>query len=158
MTNESGIVSGIHAEDQKGNTYTIHAKKVILACGGYGANYDMLTANTDMPTPFYLGPTSNQGFGITGTEKLGAQVAHANLPNIEGYGQMVYGTVGGLIVNENAQVLDQDDVVIENLYAVGELTCVQVLDTYHFSAGENISWNLYSGRIAGTHAAEGLDK
>ena len=43
-------------------------------------------------------------------------------------------------------------------YAVGELTCVQVLDTVHFSAGENSSWNLYSGRIAGQAAAASLEK
>ncbi len=158
LTGEDGIVNGIHATDQKGNTYTISAKKVILASGGYGANLDMLLEHTDMTTPFYLGPTSNQGFGITGTEFLGAQVAHADLPDMEGAGQMVFGTVGGLIVNENAQVLNQEDAVIENLYAVGELTCVQVLDAYHFSAGENISWNLYSGRIAGAHAAAMLNQ
>ena len=45
---------------------------------------------------------------------------------------MVYGTAGGLIVNDKAQVLD----------------------TVHFSAGENLSWNVYSGRIAGTEAAK----
>ena len=67
---------------------------------------------------------------------------------------MVYGTAGGLIVNDKAQVLDQDGNVIEHLYAAGELTCVQVLDTVHFSAGENLSWNVYSGRIAGTEAAK----
>ena len=56
---------------------------------------------------------------------------------------------GGLIVDKEARVLDENDAPISNLFAVGELTCVQALDVVHFSAGENISWNLYSGRIAG---------
>ena len=111
-----------------------------------------------MERPFYLGPTSNKGWGIEAGTSVGAKTAYATLPDLPGYDSMVYGTVGGLIVNENAEVLKDDDTVIENLYAVGELTCVQVLDTVHFSAGENSSWNLYSGRIAGQAAAASLEK
>ena len=33
------------------------------------------------------------------------------------------------------------------------LHLLQALDVVHFSAGENISWNIYSGRIAGAVAA-----
>ena len=69
---------------------------------------------------------------------------------------MVYGTIGGLIVNQEARVLDTNDTPIENLFAVGELTCVQALDLVHFSTGENISWNIYSGRIAGQVSAAEL--
>ena len=127
LTDEAGKVSGIHAVDRTGNTYVIHAKKVILATGGYGGNYEMLKAHTDMETPFYLGPTYNKGWGIEAGESVNAKTAHTTLPDIEGYNSMVYGTVGGLIVDQ--------------------------LDVVHFSAGENHSWNLYSGRIAGSVAA-----
>ena len=115
---------------------------MILACGGFGGNYAMLKEHCDMERPFYLGPTSNKGWGIEAGTSVGAKTAYATLPDLPGYDSMVYGTVGGLIVNENAEVLKDDDTVIENLYAVGELTCVQVLDTVHVSAGENSSWNL----------------
>ena len=157
LTDESGRVCGIHAADRTGNTYVIRAKKVILATGGYGGNYEMLKAHTDMEKPFYLGPTSNRGWGIEAGESVHAKTAHTTLPDIEGYNSMVYGTVGGLIVDEEARVLDENDEPIENLFAVGELTCVQALDVVHFSAGENISWNIYSGRIAGAVAAGELE-
>lgn len=153
LTDEAGKVSGIHATDNTGNTYVINAKKVILATGGYGGNYEMLKAHTDMEKPFYLGPTSNKGWGIEAGESVHAKTAHSTLPDIEGYNSMVYGTVGGLIVDKEARVLDENDAPIENLFAAGELTCVQALDVVHFSAGENISWNIYSGRIAGNTAA-----
>ena len=154
LTDADGKVCGIHASDRYGNTYTITAKKVILATGGFGSNYSLLKEHTDMERPFYLGPTSNKGWGIEAGESVGAKTGYANLPDLPGYDSMVYGTVGGLIVNEKAEVLDENDAAIDNLYAVGELTCVQVLDTVHFSAGENSSWNLYSGRIAGAEAAQ----
>lgn len=158
LTDESGMVCGVHATDVYGNTYEIAAEKVILACGGFGGNYAMLKEHSDMERPFYLGPTSNKGWGIEAGTSVGAKTAYATLPDLPGYDSMVYGTVGGLIVNKNAEVLNENDEVIENLYAVGELTCVQVLDTVHFSAGENSSWNLYSGRIAGQAAAASLEK
>ncbi len=156
LTDDDGNICGIHATDVYGNTYTISAKKVILACGGFGGNYDMLLEHTDIERPFYLGPTSNKGWGIIAGQSVGAKLEYANLPDLEGYDSMVYGTVGGLIVNEKAEVLDESDSVIPNLYAAGELTCVQVLDTVHFSAGENNAWNVYSGRIAGEEAAKAI--
>ena len=156
LTDGNGTVCGIHATGRKGDSYTVQAGKVILACGGFGGNYEMLKAHSDMEKPFYLGPTSNRGWGIEAGESVGAKTAYATLPDIEGYNSMVYGTVGGLIVNQEARVLDANDTPIENLFAVGELTCVQALDLVHFSAGENISWNIYSGRIAGQVSAAEL--
>jgi len=156
LTDDSGTVCGIHATGRKGDSYAIQARKVILACGGFGGNYQLLKEHSDMEKPIYLGPTSNRGWGIEAGESVGAKTAYATLPDIEGYNSMVYGTVGGLIVNQEARVLDANDTPIENLFAVGELTCVQALDLVHFSAGENISWNIYSGRIAGQVSAAEL--
>ena len=153
LTDADGKVCGIHAADKTGTSYEIHAKKVILATGGFGANYEMLKEHTDMEKPFYLGPTSNRGWGIEAGESVNAKTAYSQLPDIEGYNSMVYGTVGGLIVDLETRVLDENDQPIDNLFAVGELTCVQALDVVHFSAGENLSWNIYSGRIAGSVAA-----
>lgn len=156
LTDEAGVICGIHATDVYGNTYVVSAKKVILACGGFGSNYNMLKEHCDMERPFYLGPSSNKGWGIEAGTSVGAKTGYATLPDLPGYDSMVYGTVGGLIVNEKAEVLNDNNTAIENLYAVGELTCVQVLDTVHFSAGENNSWNIYSGRIAGLAAASSI--
>ena len=156
LTDDNGTVCGIHATGRKGDSYTIQARKVILACGGFGGNYQLLKEHSDMGKPIYLGPTSNRGWGIEASESVGAKTAYATLPDIEGYNSMVYGTAGGLIVNQEARVLDANDAPIENLFAVGELTCVQALDLVHFSAGENISWNIYSGRIAGQLSAAEL--
>ena len=153
LTDADGKVCGIHAADRTGTSYEIHAKKVILATGGFGGNYEKLKEHTDMEKPFYLGPTSNRGWGIEAGESVNAKTMYSQLPDIEGYNSMVYGTVGGLIVDQETRVLDEDDQPIDNLFAVGELTCVQALDVVHFSAGENLSWNIYSGRIAGSVAA-----
>lgn len=153
LTDESGAVCGVHAADKKGNTYVIHAKKVILASGGFGGNYEMLKEHTDMETPFYLGPTSNRGWGIEAGESVNAKTAYSQLPDIEGYNSMVYGTVGGLVTDAQAKVLDVNGEPIANLFAAGELTCEQALDVVHFSAGENLSWNLYTGKTAGAAAA-----
>ena len=113
----------------------------------------MLKEHTDIETPFYLGPASNRGGGIEAGESVNAKTGYSQLSDIEGYDSMVYGTVGGLIVDQETRVLDEEDLPIDNLFAVGELTCVQALDVVHFSAGENLSWNIYSGRIAGSIAA-----
>jgi len=153
LTND-GIVCGIHAAGQNGNDYTIAAQKVILACGGYGGNYNMMLETSNMDRPFYLGPTSNKGFGILAAEELGAKVEINPMVVLEGFGQDVYSTYGGLVVNIDAEVLSENDEAIENLYAAGEISCVQIVDPDHFVGGENLSWNIYSGRIAGRNAAK----
>ncbi|MCR5160208.1 MAG: FAD-dependent oxidoreductase, partial [Lachnospiraceae bacterium] len=75
LTDEEGKVCGIHAADRAGNTYEIHAKKVILASGGFGGSYEMLKEYSDMETPFYLGPTSNKGWGIEAGKSVNAKTA-----------------------------------------------------------------------------------
>lgn len=156
LTDETGAVCGIHAIGQNGNDYTISAKKVILASGGYGADIERVVAHSEMTAPVYMGPSSNMGFGIVEGEKLGAKLEYTFMPDLPGYNQAVYSTYGGLVVNENAEVLNEQDEAIANLYAAGELTCVQIIDPYHFAGGENLAWNLYSGRIAGQQAAESI--
>ncbi len=153
LTNE-GSVCGIHATSQNGNEYTIAAKKVILASGGYGGNFSMMVETSNMDRPFYLGPTSNKGFGILAAKELGAKIDINPMVVLEGYGQDVYSTYGGLVVNENSEVLKESGEPIENLYAAGEISCVQIVDPDHFVGGENLSWNIYSGRIAGQNAAK----
>ena len=41
----NGKVTGVEARDAKGNTIILHAKKVIIATGGFAANKEMLAQN-----------------------------------------------------------------------------------------------------------------
>ncbi len=40
---EEGNVNGVLVRDNKGKSFKISAKAVILACGGFEGNYEMLT-------------------------------------------------------------------------------------------------------------------
>lgn len=66
---ENGAVTGAKAE---GNCtlYTVKAKSVILATGGYGANRDMLGG--PLQNKLYYGPVSSTGDGHRMAEKAGA--------------------------------------------------------------------------------------
>ena len=55
----------------------------------------------------------------------------------------IHMTKGGVVANENAQVLMEDDSIVENLYAAGEVTC---------TSGAYSS-SVVFGRIAGQQAA-----
>lgn len=62
ITDESGAGVGVVAKDNKGKTYNITAKAVIMATGGYGNNKELLTE--EMQTALYYGPTSSTGDGV----------------------------------------------------------------------------------------------
>jgi len=67
-----------------------------------------------------------------------------------------YGTVGGLDVDVNMNVLRTDGTAIENLYAVGqdsEGVCNASGKAYTPWGGQAQSWTFVSGRIAGQNAA-----
>lgn len=59
-------------------------------------------------------------------------------------------TDGGLAVNENLQVLDENDLPIAGLYAVGSTGQGGLLLEGH---GHHLGWGFTSGRIAERHAA-----
>jgi 3-oxosteroid 1-dehydrogenase len=62
------------------------------------------------------------------------------------------GTCGGVITNEHAQVLDQQDLVIEGLYATGNTTATVMGRTYP-GAGASIASSMVFGYVAARHAA-----
>lgn len=62
------------------------------------------------------------------------------------------GTCGGLITNEHAQVLDQDDRVIDGLYATGNITAT-VMGRNYLGAGGSIAYTMVFGYVAARHAA-----
>jgi 3-oxosteroid 1-dehydrogenase len=62
------------------------------------------------------------------------------------------GTCGGVVTNEYAQVLDEDDRVIDGLYATGNTTASVMGRTYP-GAGASIASSMVFGYVAARHAA-----
>jgi 3-oxosteroid 1-dehydrogenase len=62
------------------------------------------------------------------------------------------GTCGGLIANEYAQVLDENDRVVEGLYATGNITAT-VMGRNYLGAGGSIAYTMVFGYVAARHAA-----
>lgn len=61
IVDENGAVTGVKASSDD-TAYTIHAKAVLMATGGYGNNKDLLSE--EMKTALYYGPVSSTGDGI----------------------------------------------------------------------------------------------
>jgi 3-oxosteroid 1-dehydrogenase len=62
------------------------------------------------------------------------------------------GTCGGVITNEHAQVLDEQDRVIDGLYATGNITAT-VMGRNYLGAGGSIANTMIFGYVAARHAA-----
>jgi 3-oxosteroid 1-dehydrogenase len=62
------------------------------------------------------------------------------------------GTCGGVITNEHAQVLDEQDRVIDGLYATGNTTATVMGRTYP-GAGASIASSMVFGYVAARHAS-----
>ncbi|HEY7053512.1 MAG TPA: FAD-binding protein [Mycobacterium sp.] len=62
------------------------------------------------------------------------------------------GTCGGVITNEHAQVLDEQDRVIQGLYATGNITATVMGRTY-LGAGGSIANTMVFGYVAARHSA-----
>lgn len=154
LLSENGAAAGITASDVSGNTYTISARSVVLACGGFGADKEMATKYNGAQSD-YLGPVTNTGWGIAAAEQMGARLEYAYIAAMDE--EMIYtdlyNTIGGVVVNGNAEVLKADGTAIPGLYSAGEMACVTVMDPPHFASGHNNAWGIYSGRIAGRQAA-----
>jgi fumarate reductase flavoprotein subunit len=66
-----------------------------------------------------------------------------------------YGTVGGIRINENCEVCDDDYMPIPGLYAAGADACNIYDDSYIFLLpGNSMGFAVNTGRIAGMEAAE----
>lgn len=65
-----------------------------------------------------------------------------------------YGTLGGVLVNSNMEVMTDEGKVIDGLYCVGTDACTIYGDSYNYSIpGNTMGFCLNSGRIAGENAA-----
>jgi tricarballylate dehydrogenase len=60
-------------------------------------------------------------------------------------------TFGGVKINDDAQVLDQEDKPIGGLYAAGEMAAG--LFFHNYPGGTGLTWGALLGRRAGAHAA-----
>ena len=61
------------------------------------------------------------------------------------------GTCGGLLTDEDARVLDQDDNPIHGLYATGNVTAT-VMGRHYFGPGASIANTMVFGYLAARHA------
>lgn len=62
-------------------------------------------------------------------------------------------SMGGPVININAQVMDQTDLAIPGLYAAGELTGVAGINGKHGGSGTFLGPSVLTGRVAGKAAA-----
>ena len=96
---EGNTVTGVRVEDRT-STYTVNAKKVILATGGFTRNKDMVAEYApDFVNAFAMTGAGSTGDGITMTRELGAQVIGEGMMGLMGtnmqYGY--YGPIGNLV-------------------------------------------------------------
>lgn len=76
-----------------------------------------------------------------------------------GFRPGAYGTLGGIKINENAEVLDEDWNPIPGFYACGTDTCTIYGDSYMFLLpGNTMGYCLNTGRFAGEGAAAYVDE
>ena len=70
-----------------------------------------------------------------------------------------YGTLGGIKINDNCEVMDDDWNVIPGFYAAGTDTCTIYGDSYMFLLpGNTMGYCLNTGRFAGQGAADYCDE
>lgn len=81
LIEEGGAVCGVVAESSD-TIYTIRAKAVILACGGFGANEDLLPED-HYEDYVYAGHAGAQGDAILMTEKLDADLINMEYVNMQ---------------------------------------------------------------------------
>jgi fumarate reductase flavoprotein subunit len=116
LADDKGAVEGVLAGP--GGAERIGAKKVILACDGFGANREMLQRYVpEMAGVEYIGTQNNTGEGIRWGMALGAATAHMSGYQGHGYVCAGYGTrlspeipqLGGIFVNAAAERFTRDD-------------------------------------------------
>lgn len=59
------------------------------------------------------------------------------------------GSIPGLLVNENTEVLNADGEIVPNLYACGELIFGNLFNKFYPASGTGVAFAVYSGGLAG---------
>lgn len=70
----------------------------------------------------------------------------------------IIGTIKGLKVNENTEVLNTKNEPIPNLYATGELIIGNFINNEYPSTGSVVAAAIYSGKIAADSASQGVTR
>ena len=116
ITDTTGAVTGVLTGEN--GCDRIGARKVILACDGFGANREMLRRFIpEMALVECIGAQGNTGDGIRWGIELGAAVAHMSGYQGHGYVCPGYGTrlmpeipqLGAIMVNLNGDRFDRED-------------------------------------------------
>lgn len=68
--------------------------------------------------------------------------------------QISVGSIGGLIINTQGEVLDQDDTPIPGLYGAGEVVSGDLMYKEYPGSGSSLAIGVATGRIAARHAAK----
>lgn len=116
LVHDANTVKGVRVEDKE-HTYTVNAKKVILATGGFTRNRAMVEQYApDFVKAFAMTGAGSTGDGITMTKELGAAVVGEGMMGLMGvnmnYGY--YGSIGNLvwhpqiIVNKDGKTFGMD--------------------------------------------------
>ena len=79
---KDGAVCGVVAQSAD-TRYTISAKAVILASGGYGANRDLLPQDVNFDDYVYAGHAGAQGDAIAMTKELNADLINMEMVNMQ---------------------------------------------------------------------------
>lgn len=116
---EDGKVTGVKAESDK-NEYTIHAGSVILSCGGFGHNDEMVPE--EYKAFVYAGHAGADGDGLKMAEAVDADTVNMDLVNVQpnsmimpsGLGQYTNPGVGSAYNTSGAFLVNQDGVRFAN--------------------------------------------
>ncbi|MEG0374358.1 MAG: FAD-dependent oxidoreductase, partial [Raoultibacter sp.] len=106
IASEAGAVSAVEVEDLE-KIYTVTAKKVILATGGFTRSPDLIKKYApDYEKAFAFTGSGSQGDGITLTEELGATVIGNGMMGLSGINPSVgyYGPYGGAVWSAQCNV------------------------------------------------------
>lgn len=116
----------------------IPAAKLQKAIADYNGYCDQGQDTEFFKKPAYLHKLTGEGGYLVGKFYSGA-----------------YGTVGGVKIDENCQVLDDEDRAIPGLYSAGSDANTIYADSYNFTLpGNTMGFAVNSGRIAGLEAAK----
>ena len=107
---ENGAVTGVKAEGN-GTLYTVKAKSVILATGGYGANRDMLGG--PLQNKLYYGPVSSTGDGHQMAMKAGAGMQLMQYAKIYYNGLEVAPGIAKSTLTGNARALSLGAIMVD---------------------------------------------
>ena len=106
LVTEGGAVTGVKVEDET-SKYTLNAKKVILASGGFSRNSELIKKYApDYTAAFPFTCAGSTGDGFILTENLGVQIVGNGMMGLSGtnpsYGY--YGQIGSLVFAAKAIV------------------------------------------------------